>query len=334
MPVIGLTRKLFLIELTPEGFPMFIVLPVGMNYRTERLPIVTLTLIGINTLVYLVSLLFFFNTSGESELWIYQHLWLTPANSILWTYLTSMFVHAGIFHLLGNMIFLFLFGCCVEDIIGRWQFLVFYLAGGIAAELVYIALIPAHFAAQIPMGGASGAISACMGMYLLLRADADIEFKYFYFFLFFGANSGDFSLPAWMAISFWFLKDLFWAVLGFISQHTGGGVAFGAHVGGLLAGLGLIGVYKLLERSRSKTTANEIVKPGPIRVEVPARREISPAETPTIYLHDSGVQSGPFTMFQIEQMLALGSISRDALYWSEGMSDWGNVLELSGQLSG
>jgi hypothetical protein len=170
---------------------------------------------------------------------------------------------------------------------------------------------------------------------LLLRAKADIEFKYFCFFLFFGANSGDFSLPAWMAISFWFLKDLFWAVLGFFDQHVGGGVAFGAHVGGLLGGLGLIGVYKFLERRRGKTTAGEIVKPGPIRVQVPVRRETtSPAETPTIYLHDGGVQSGPFTMFQIEQMLAAGSISQDALYWSEGMTDWATVLELSGRLTG
>ena len=267
-------------------------------------------------------------------MWIYQHLWLTPADSILWTYLTSMFVHAGIFHLLGNMIFLFLFGCCVEDIIGRWRFLVFYLVGGLAAELVYIALIPEHFASTIPMGGASGAISACMGMYLLLRANADIEFKYFYFLLFFGAGSGDFDLPAWMAITFWFLKDLFWAALGYFNQLAGGGVAFGAHVGGFLAGLSLIGVNKIFERRRSKTAAGDIIRPGPIRVEVPARREISPVETPTIYLHDAGVQSGPFTMLQIEQMLALGSISREALYWSEGMSDWGNVLELASQPSG
>lgn len=313
---------------------MFIVLPVGMNYRTQRLPVVTLALIGINTLVYLVSLFFLFSTGGESELWIYQNLWLTPADSILWTYLTSMFVHAGIFHLLGNMIFLFLFGSCVEDIIGSWRFLVYYLAGGLAAELAYIALTPDHFASTIPMGGASGAISTCMGMYLLLRADADIEFKYFYFFLFFGANSGDFSLPAWVAISFWFLKDLLWAVLGFFSQHVGGGVAFGAHVGGFLAGLGLIGAYKIIERMRGKTAAVKIVKPGPIRVAVPARREISPAETPTIYLYDGVTQSGPFTMFQIEQMLALGSLSRDTLYWSEGMTDWANVLELSDRTIG
>ncbi len=111
-------------------------------------------------------------------------------------------------------------------------------------------------------------------------------------------------------------------------------MAFGAHVGGLLGGLGLIGVCKYLERRRGKTTANEIVKPGPMRVEISARREIAPAETPTIYLHDGGVQSGPFTMFQIEQMLTLGSISRDALYWSEGMTDWASVLELSGRPSG
>ena len=176
------------------------------------------------------------------------------------------------------------------------------------------------------MGGASGAISACMGMYLLLRANADIEFKYFYFFLFFGADSGNFSLPAWMAISFWFLKDLFWAVLGFFYEHVGGSVAFGAHVGGFLAGLGLIGIGKLFERKQDADTTAKPIRAGPIRVFVPAHRETAPAETPTIYLHDDGVQSGPFTLFQIEQMLACGSLSQDALYWSEGMADWGNVL--------
>ena len=99
---------------------MFIILlPVGMNYRTERLPVVTFTLMGINTLVYLVSLIFFLATQGESDIWIFEHLWLIPSVSYPWTYLTSMFVHAGILHLLGNMMFLFLFGCCVEDMIGR-----------------------------------------------------------------------------------------------------------------------------------------------------------------------------------------------------------------------
>jgi membrane associated rhomboid family serine protease len=309
---------------------MFILLPVGMNYRTERLPIVTFALIGLNTLIYLVSLIFFFSTGGDSEPWIYRHLWLTPADSLLWTYLTSMFVHAGILHLLGNMIFLFLFGCCVEDIIGRWRFLAFYLAGGLAAELAYIALTPDHFASDIPMGGASGAISTCMGMYLLLRAGADIEFKYFYFFLIFGgAGSGDFSVPAWMAISFWFLKDLFWMALGYVYQHRGGGVAFGAHVGGLLAGLALIGIYHWLERIRGESAEAETATRLPALVAVESH-----SETPTIYLHENGVQSGPFNQFQIQQMLSLGSISQEALYWSEGMTDWANVQELSGRPPG
>src|SRR4051812_37391114 len=105
---------------------MLLLLPVGMNYRTERLPIVTLSLIGVNIVVYVISLACFFLTQGASNLWIYENLWLIPADSLPWTYLTSMFVHSGFFHLLGNMIFLFLFGCCVEDLIGRGKFLAFY----------------------------------------------------------------------------------------------------------------------------------------------------------------------------------------------------------------
>src|SRR5439155_21914168 len=121
-------------------------------------------------------------------------------------------VHAGFFHLLGNMLFLFLFGCCVEDMIGRWKFLALYLLGGLAAEVTYIAAIADHFASEIPMGGASGAISACMVAYLLLRSEVDIDFRYFGL-VFFRPFSGEFSLAAWVAISFWFLKDLFFAGL-------------------------------------------------------------------------------------------------------------------------
>ena len=100
-----------------------------MNYRTERLPIVTLSLIGLNTLVYLVSLFFYFTTGGESELWILRHLWLIPADWHWYCSFTYMFVHAGIFHLFGNMLFLFLFGSCVEDMIGRVRFAALLPAG-------------------------------------------------------------------------------------------------------------------------------------------------------------------------------------------------------------
>ena len=309
---------------------MFIAIPVGMNYRTERPPLVTLSLIGINTLVYLVSLICFFNTHGESNLWIYQHLWLIPSQSFLWTYLTSMFVHAGIFHLLGNMIFLFLFGSCVEDIIGRLRFVIFYLVGGLVAEFVYIAMSPDHFVSIHPMGGASGAISACMGMYLLLRAGADIEFKYFFWFFFIYMRAGEFEIPAWVAITFWFAKDLLWAVLGMTLNQRGGSVAFGAHVGGFLGGLALVAIYKWMVQPRE----TEAEQPDLIIDPVPVAAAVQPApatsETPTIFLHDGTEQTGPFTLSQVQAMLQCGSVSRDAFYWSDGMSEWQSVMELCG----
>jgi membrane associated rhomboid family serine protease len=313
---------------------MFIAIPVGMNYRTERLPLVTFSLIGLNTLVYLVTLFFFFQTRGLSDLWILQHLWLIPAQSFWWTYLTSMFVHTGILHLAGNMIFLFLFGSCVEDLIGRACFVIFYLLGGLMAEVVYIAMLPEHFASAIPLGGASGAISACMGMYLLLRASAEIEFKYFFWF--FVIKAGEFEIPAWVAISFWFLKDLFWAVLGLTMGHGGGGVAFGAHVGGLLGGLGMISLYKWILHKRE---ANEsagvpshiIIDTTKILAVANAHRQAQAvtSEIPTFFIFDGQEQTGPFTLTQVQQKLAHGEISRDAQYWSDGMTEWQNVLELS-----
>ena len=135
---------------------MFIAIPVGMNYRTERLPWVTFSLIGINILIWLVSDICFLNTRGESDVWIYENLWLTPASGEWYQYFTSMFVHANILHLAGNMIFLFLFGSCVEDMIGRLRYIIFYLAGGIIGDFVQIAITPDHFASTIPSGGASG----------------------------------------------------------------------------------------------------------------------------------------------------------------------------------
>lgn len=315
---------------------MFIVLPVGMNYRTERFPIVTVSIIGLNTLVYLVSLICFFSTDGESDWWIMQNLWLIPVQSHLWTYLTHMFVHAGIFHLVGNMIFLFLFGCCVEDMIGRVRFACMYLASGIIAALAYIAFSPTHFLSAIPMGGASGAISGCMGMYLLLRANAIIEFKYFFFFLFLGVRAGEFELPAWVAITFWFVNDLFWMTLGLIYDHRGGGTAFGAHVGGLLAGCGMIGIYRFATR-RQQNPDEMIPEPqaGPVRVRwqpamAAVAAEETTGETPTILIYQGGQQSGPFTLSHVQDMLRLGSIEPDAVYWSEGMADWQSVADLTG----
>lgn len=315
---------------------MIAILPVGMNYRTERLPIVTFSLIGLNTLIWLVSLICFFNTGGESEKWIVAHLWLIPEQSHWWTFLTSMFVHAGIFHLLGNMIYLFLFGCCVEDMIGRVRFTLFYLASGLVAEFAFIAFSPEHFNSDIPMGGASGAISACMGMYLLLRADADIEFKYFYW-LFVAIGAGEFEVPAWVAITFWFLSDLLWMIVDIVWHHHGGGTAFGAHVGGLLAGLALVTLYKWIGRQRESVAENEslIIDPVAVLAATTAHHRVeATSETPTIFLHDGTNQSGPFTLTQVQAMLHTGAISQEMEYWSEGLDNWQSVADLSDQPGG
>ncbi len=313
---------------------MFIPLPTGMNYRTERYPVVTLTLIGINTLVWLTSLILEIVTHGDSQEWIMAHLWLVPAQSYPWMYLTSMFVHAGFLHLLGNMIFLFLFGACVEDMVGRKRFTIFYLLGGLAAGLVYIAMTPEHFHSEIPMGGASGAISGCLGMYLLLRASAKIEFKYFLWLLIY-VRVGSFEIPAWVAITFWFLRDLIGALWEmFYPNHHGGGVAFGAHVGGLLGGLALIAAYKWLGKPHADETAPE---PGLLFDPVKAlagtaprfQPTAAPGEEPTIFLHDGTTQTGPLTLSQVQTMLCHGEIAPEFSYWSEGMEQWQRVTDLS-----
>jgi len=311
---------------------MFIAIPTGMNYRTERLPLVTFTLIGINTLVWLVSLICEIATQGDSQVWVVAHLWLIPAQSYFWTYLTSMFVHAGIFHLVGNMLFLFLFGSCVEDMIGRLRFLSFYLVSGLVAEIVFIAMTPEHFSSEIPMGGASGAIMGCQGMYLLLRANAEIEFKYFVW-LFVYVRAGEFEIPAWGAIIFYFATNLLWAVVGMFSQHPGGGVAFGAHVGGFLGGLALVAIYKWKIRPREEPE----FQPGLVldtakvmRISTPRHQPVTAtSETPTIFLHDGTEQTGPFTLSQVQAGLLDGSIRPEQQYWSEGMEQWQKVTELS-----
>lgn len=315
---------------------MFFILPVGMDYEARRYPVVTFTLMGICTAVYLVTFSYTLpDSSGATEEWVYENLWLIPAESHWWTYVTSVFVHGGFFHLAGNMVYLFLFGSCVEDLIGRLRYTIFYLLCGLGAALAYIAFSPEHFSSSIPMGGASGAISGCIGGYLLLRARAHIEFKWVFFF-FLRIRHGEFTLPAWVAISFWFLEDLVRMLFSMESNHRGGGVAFGAHVGGTLAGMALIGLVKLLPKyeppeEEAEEEAEEVtqVTPAP-RMRVPVTAPAAPVldEPKTIHLSWGSSQSGPFALSQIEQMFRNGEIPAEAVYWQEGMEDWRTAEEL------
>src|SRR5262245_3637463 len=146
--------------------------------------------------------------------------------------ITSMFLHGGWMHLLGNMWFLWLFGNNVEDSMGRLRFLVFYLTSGLAAAFGQVVTDPDSI---IPMVGASGAISGIMGAYLILypRVRVYVLVPIFIFFT-------SIAMPAWMMLGYWFFIQL---VSGMVSRNDMGGVAFWAHIGGFMAGALLIKVF-------------------------------------------------------------------------------------------
>jgi membrane associated rhomboid family serine protease len=146
--------------------------------------------------------------------------------------LTSMFLHGGWMHLIGNMWFLWIFGDNIEDYLGHAWFLVFYLISGVAAALLYIVLDPGS---NVPTVGASGAIAGVMGGYFMLypRARVLTWFPPVFFF----------HIPAWLMLGYWFiLQFLGGAATSVTESQARGGVAFWAHVGGFLAGIILIKV--------------------------------------------------------------------------------------------
>ena len=157
------------------------------------------------------------------------------------TLLTSMFMHGGWLHLIGNMWFLWIFGGNVEDAMGRVRFAVFYLLCGLAAAAAQIA---ADASSPIPMVGASGAIGGVMGAYIVLYPRVHVHML-----LFLGFYGTTFAVPAVFMLGYWILLQL---LGGFTSiGATGGGVAFWAHVGGFAAGAVLVFLFRdrrLLDR--------------------------------------------------------------------------------------
>lgn len=145
------------------------------------------------------------------------------------TLLTSMFMHGGWMHLIGNMLYLWIFGNNVEDAMGHGRFLLFYLLCGLVAAMAQALPDPAS---TIPMVGASGAISGVLGAYLLLHPKARILVL-----IPLGFFTQLVRLPALWVLGLWFVMQL---LSGWASAGSKGGVAFGAHVGGFLAGLVLI----------------------------------------------------------------------------------------------
>jgi membrane associated rhomboid family serine protease len=167
-----------------------------------------------------------------------------PANLVAghrWiTILTSMFMHAGWMHIIGNMVFLWAFGPEIEDSMGPLKYLVFYLLSGLAASLAQLALMP-H--STVPNLGASGAIAGVMGAFIITYPRDKIRTL-----LLIGWFVDITAIPAALLIGFWFVIQLFNQVGAVASAQGGGGVAYAAHVGGCIFGAG---TARLFESSRS-----------------------------------------------------------------------------------
>ncbi len=150
--------------------------------------------------------------------------------SVYFNFLSSMFMHGGISHIFGNMLFLFIFGDNIENLIGHIRYAIFYLICGFAAAFGQMILGPDSI---IPMLGASGAISGVMGGYLLLFPTNRVRVILFNFLT---------VVPAYVALGIWIGYQL---LLGFMTPAGTGGVAYAAHIGGFLAGLALIKVFAI-----------------------------------------------------------------------------------------
>ncbi|WP_103258098.1 rhomboid family intramembrane serine protease [Tabrizicola aquatica] len=203
--------------------------PIRDHNPSGRTPYVTIALIALNVLIFL----WYFLTMSEYQIGEFFWNWgLIPARFLsgdgLETIVTSMFLHAGWLHLIGNMLFLWIYGDNLEEQMGHLGFLLFYLAAGVAAALAQVLPDPGSI---IPMVGASGAIAGVMGGYLLLfpRAKVDVLFIFVIFFRIF-------AIPAWIVLGIWFGLQIF---SGLNTPSESGGVAYWAHAGGFIAGLAL-----------------------------------------------------------------------------------------------
>ncbi|GAB4444924.1 MAG: rhomboid family intramembrane serine protease [Anaerolineae bacterium] len=209
------------------------MLPLKDMNPTRRFPFLTYTLIVINVLVFLWEL-----SLSPSELeTALTSLSVVPArvsadpfslDSIL-SVIRSMFFHAGWTHLLGNMLYLYLFGDNVEDRLGEIVYFVLYFGSGFAATVAQIAIDPTSTIVQV---GASGAIAGVLGSYLILfpgvRVKGIMPLRFVSFWV---------EWPAWLVLGLWFLAQLFNGTASLGAETSDGGVAFFAHIGGFVFGL-------------------------------------------------------------------------------------------------
>jgi hypothetical protein len=231
------------------------MIPIRDDTPTYSTPYINYLLIALNTLVFVFQKLVL---PPEAQGQFISAFALVPVkfeaalglvhgydvHASLLPILTSMFLHAGWWHLIGNMWFLWIFGDNLEDYLGHFPYLMFYLVSGIAAALCHIAL---NANSMAPTVGASGAIAGVMGAYFLLFPSARVlmlvPLLFFFTFVW---------LPAWIVLGYWFVIEFLSGAATSINGSRGGGIAFWAHVGGFVAGIVMIKLMpqRLHQRSR------------------------------------------------------------------------------------
>lgn len=205
------------------------MIPIRDDTPTRRVPIVNYALIAVNVIVFL-----FIQLAGRNQDALVYRFALIPANFTagpglgnIGDIFTSMFMHAGWAHIIGNMLYLWIFGDNVEDRLGSFPYLIFYLLGGVAASLAHVFTNPGS---QVPTVGASGAIAAVLGAYLVLyprnRVLTFIPIGYFARLT---------LVPASIVLGLWFVLQFFSGLLSLGGPDVGG-VAFWAHIGGFVFG--------------------------------------------------------------------------------------------------
>jgi len=214
--------------------------PIKDDQPRYSTPYVNWFLIVLNLLIFLFEVQL--NRTDQKQLFnqfalVPAHVW-NPRYNFIQTvvpFFTAMFLHEGWEHVLGNMWFLFIFGDNIEDYLGHFKYLTFYLLAGLFADAAQIAIYPQS---HIGMVGASGAIAGVLGAYFLLYPRARV-LTWFFVFVFY--------LPAWIVLGEWFVIQFFsGAEMLSVAARSGrdvGGVAFWAHVGGFVAGMVLIKIF-------------------------------------------------------------------------------------------
>ncbi|MCW3980304.1 MAG: rhomboid family intramembrane serine protease [Candidatus Bathyarchaeota archaeon] len=249
--------------------------PIYDENKHVNRPYVNYGLLAINIVVF-----FYFLLQGvRGVVFSIDVFGVTPINILqgrdLWTLVTSMFIHADIIHLFGNMVYLWVFGDNIEDALGHVKYLVFYFLGGFAATFIHIGSVLLTLPSlgmsaglDIPSVGASGAISAVLGAYLLLYPRARIRTLVFIFYL-----VTIVAVPAFYYLGFWFLYQLLMGVVSLTGVASG--VAFWAHIGGFVAG---VVVIKILG---GKARPSIVIPPSsyPYRTERSVRPFFVPAQT-------------------------------------------------------